>query len=204
MGRLLTMAEHRLERVCVFCGSQPGRDPAYLGAAVAVGRALADAGLTIVFGGGRIGMMGAVADAALAAGGKVIGVIPEALTQREIAHPGLTELHVVRSMHERKQMMADLADAFVMLPGGFGTLEEFCEILTWAQLGIHAKPSVLLDTKGYFSPLVAMFDHATAEGFLRPEHRALSTAVADPHELVALLASWRAPKLPRLIAARDL
>jgi hypothetical protein len=193
-----------LRRVCVFCGSQPGRDPAYLGAAVAVGRALADAGLTVVFGGGRIGMMGAVADAALAAGGEVVGVIPEALTQREIAHSGLTELRVVRTMHERKQMMADLADAFVMLPGGFGTFEEFCEILTWAQLGIHAKPCVLLNTKQYFAPLVAMFDHALAEGFLRPEHRALATAVDDPHALVALLATWQAPDLPQLVAAEDL
>jgi hypothetical protein len=149
-------------------------------------------------------MMGAVADAALAAGGEVVGVIPEALTQREIAHSGLTELRVVRTMHERKQMMADLADAFVMLPGGFGTFEEFCEILTWAQLGIHAKPCVLLNTKQYFAPLVAMFDHALAEGFLRPEHRALATAVDDPHALVALLATWQAPDLPQLVAAEDL
>ena len=146
--------------VCVFCGSQPGNDPAYLETARATGRLLAGAGIGLVYGGGRTGMMGAVADAALEAGGRVVGIIPEPLKRREVGHLGLDELVVVRSMHERKQMMADRAGAFVMLPGGFGTFEEFCEILTWAQLGMHDKPCVLVNTKGYYSPLVAMFDLA--------------------------------------------
>jgi uncharacterized protein (TIGR00730 family) len=135
--------------------------------------------------------MGAMADAALAEGGEVIGVIPEALAIKEVAHSGLTKLHVVDSMHTRKAMMADLSDAFVAMPGGFGTFEEFCEILTWAQLGIHRKPTGLLDVAGYYKSLIAMFDHAQAEGFLRPEHRALVFQSTGPDELLDQLAAWR-------------
>lgn len=192
-----------MRHVCVFCGSQPGRDPVYLESARAVGTVLAGSGLGVVYGGGRIGMMGAVADAALAAGGRVIGVIPAPLQRRELAHGGLTELHVVRSMHERKQMMADLSDAFVMLPGGFGTFEEFCEIVTWAQLGMHAKPCVLVNTRRYFEPLVAMFDHALVEGFVHEEHRALVRVAPSPAELVSALATYRAPPQPQWVTADD-
>ncbi len=152
-----------------------------------MGRALVERDLGLVFGGGRVGLMGAVADAVLAAGGEAIGVIPEALVQRELAHQGLTRLHVVGSMHERKALMADLADAFVALPGGFGTLDELAEILTWAQLGIHAKPIGLLDVDAYFAPLLAFFDRAAADGFLRTEHRRLLRLAGDADDLLAAL-----------------
>src|SRR4051812_49148308 len=150
-------------RVCVFCGSNPGARPEYAAAARAVGRALAERGRGLVYGGGNVGLMGVCADAALAAGGEVIGVIPDALQTAEVAHGGLTRLHVVRTMHERKALMADLSDAFAALPGGFGTLDELFEILTWAQLGIHAKPVAILNVAGFFDPLLAMLDHQTAE-----------------------------------------
>src|SRR5262245_7300943 len=152
-----------LGRICVFCGSNPGIDPAYGEAARAVGGLLAECGITLVYGGGRVGMMGAVADGALMAGGKVIGVIPEGLRRKELAYDGLTDRIVTTTMHEREQRMANLADGFIALPGGFGTFEEFCEILTWAQLGLHDKPCGLLSVKGYYSPLLALFDHAVGE-----------------------------------------
>ena len=155
-----------------------------------VGTTLARRGLRLVYGGGRVGLMGIVADAALAAGGEVIGVIPRALAEREIAHAGLTTLHVVASMHERKALMAELADGFLALPGGYGTLEEFCEVLTWAQLGIHAKPCALLDVDRFYAPLVAMFDGAVAEGFVRPDHRALVLAGDDPDELLTAMTRY--------------
>jgi uncharacterized protein (TIGR00730 family) len=154
-----------MEAVCVFCGSNVGRNPAYQEAAAAVGTALAKAGLKLVYGGGKIGLMGAVADATIASGGLAAGVMPRALFQREIAHAGLSELHVVETMHERKTKMADLADAFIALPGGAGTLEEFFEQWTWAQLGIHRKPCGLLNVQDYFSPLIAMMQKTVAEGF---------------------------------------
>ena len=156
-----------MERVCVFCGASPGRSPAYLEAARAFGTEAAGRGLGLVYGGGRVGMMGAVADAALAAGGEAVGVIPRELVQRELAHEGVTELRVVDSLHERKAMMAGLADAFVALPGGFGTLDELLEQLTWSQLGLHAKPIGLFDVEDYWRPLIALARHATAEGFVR-------------------------------------
>ncbi|MBU6364976.1 MAG: TIGR00730 family Rossman fold protein [Gemmatimonadetes bacterium] len=156
-----------MRRVAVYCASNSGARPAYERAAAALGRAFAEAGWAVVYGGGRVGMMGALADAALAAGGEVIGVIPHGLVQREVAHHRLTALHVVDSMHERKAMMADLADAFVTLPGGIGTLEEFFEAWTWGQLGVHRKPVALLDVDDYWAPLLAMLRHAEAEGFLR-------------------------------------
>jgi uncharacterized protein (TIGR00730 family) len=156
-----------VRRVCVFCGASSGRVPAYADAARAFGGALAARGLGLVYGGGRVGLMGAVADAALAAGGEVIGVIPQELVDRELAHTGVTELRVVGSLHERKALMAELSDAFVALPGGFGTLDELMEQLTWSQLGLHAKPVALLDVQGYWRPLISLARHATEEGFVR-------------------------------------
>ncbi|NEE03215.1 TIGR00730 family Rossman fold protein [Phytoactinopolyspora halotolerans] len=162
-----------LSRVCVFCGSNAGARPEYRTLAEELGARLAADGLTVVYGGARVGTMGAVSDAALAKGGEVIGVIPRVLVDREVARRDLTELHVVGSMHERKAMMNDLSDAFVVLAGGLGTFEELFEVATWGHLGLHRKPIVLLDRSGYFDPLLAMLDHAVDEGFLRPGARAL-------------------------------
>ena len=178
-----------MRRLCVFCGSSPGARPAYRRAAEELGALLAARGIELVYGGGRVGLMGALADAALAAGGRVIGVIPEALLAKEVGHAGLSELHVVPSMHVRKALMADLASAFVALPGGFGTFEELCEILTWTQLGLQRKPCGLLDVEGYYRPLLALFDGAVAEGFVRPEHRALALADTDAARLLDRLAA---------------
>ena len=162
-----------LRRICVFCGSSRGLRPEYQRAAEELGRYLATHKIGLVYGGGNVGLMGAIADAALAAGGEVIGVIPQAIVDREIAHRGVTELRIVSSMHERKALMADLSDAFIAMPGGFGTFEEFCEVLTWSQLGIHKKPCGLLNIEDYYTPLLAMFDHAVAERFVREENRSL-------------------------------
>jgi uncharacterized protein (TIGR00730 family) len=188
-----------MKRVCVFCGSSPGARAGYADAATALGRALARRGIGLVTGGGRVGLMGVVADAALAAGGEVIGVIPEALLEWEVAHEGLTELRVVASMHERKAAMADLSDAFAALPGGFGTLEEFCEVLTWSQLGLHAKPCGLVNVAGYYDPFLAMLDHAVTERFLRREHRALVLADEAPDSLLDQLAAFRPPLFEKWI-----
>lgn len=182
-----------MRRVCVYCGSSPGRKLSYLREARHLGRLLAERRIGLVYGGASVGLMGAVADAALGAGGEVLGVIPRNLEQREIGHRGLTKLHVVGSMHERKQKMADLSDAFVALPGGLGTLEELSETLTWSILGLHAKPLGLLDVDGYWAPLLAFLDHAVAEGFLRPEHRALVLDDGDAPRLLDRLAAWRPP-----------
>jgi len=187
----------KLGRICVFCGSSPGADPAYRAAAVATGGLLARRGLGLVFGGGHVGLMGAVADAALAAGGEAVGVIPRGLQIRELGHEGLTELRIVDSMHERKALMAELSDGFVALPGGMGTLEEVAEALTWAQLGIHRKPVGLLDVKGYWGPLTAFLDHAVAEGFLRPDQRRLCLVAGEPEGLLDHMAAWEPPELPR-------
>ncbi|MEJ0084095.1 MAG: TIGR00730 family Rossman fold protein [Pseudomonadota bacterium] len=157
--------------VCVFCGSAPGARPSYSAAARELGGALAKAGATLVYGGGRLGLMGIAADAVLAAGGRVIGVIPRMLIERELAHPHLTEQHVVDTMHERKTLMADLSDAFVGLPGGMGTFDELVEIVTWAQLGLHAKPVIIANIENYFAPLYAMLDHAVTEQFVTPVSR---------------------------------
>ena len=156
-----------LRRVCIFCGSSPGTNGLYREAARTVGRLLCQRGLELVYGGGNVGLMGAVADGCLQDGGRVIGVIPEALKKKELAHSGLTELRVVGSMHERKALMADLSDAFIALPGGYGTWDEFCEILTWSQLGIQRKACALLNVNGYYDPLLAMADRAVSEGFLK-------------------------------------
>lgn len=173
--------------VCVFCGSSSGRVPAYADTARRLGDAIARQNLRLVYGGGRVGLMGQVADAVLAGGGEVVGVIPQRLSHHEIAHPGLTELHVVESMHVRKAMMADFSDAFIALPGGFGTLDELCEILTWAQLGLHDKPIVLLDVDDYFASLMRFFDRAVADGFVRPRNRELIRYAADVEGALSLL-----------------
>jgi uncharacterized protein (TIGR00730 family) len=173
--------------VCVYCGSSLGADPAYSEAAQALASGLARRGITVVYGGAQVGLMGALANAALAAGGEVVGVIPQQLVDREIAHRGLTELHVVATMHERKALMAELSDAFVALPGGIGTLEELIEMYTWAQLGLHAKPLAVLNTLGYYEPLAAFLEQAVDPGFLPGERRAALTVAADPD---ALLAAW--------------
>jgi len=165
--------------ICVFCGASAGANPAYLAAARAVGAALAGRGIELVYGGGRVGLMGAVADAALAAGGRVTGVIPLALVERELAHPGLSDLRIVTTLHERKALMAELSDAFLALPGGLGTLEELAEVLSWAQLGLHTKPIGALDVEGYFDGLAAYLDHATAEGFIAPDQRGLLAIETD-------------------------
>lgn len=179
--------------ICVFCGSSRGRGTRYADAAAAMGRTLAERGIGLVYGGAHIGTMGVVADAALAAGGSVVGVIPESMVEREIAHSGLTELHVVADMHQRKAMMAELADGFVALPGGAGTLEELFEIWTWAQIGLHAKPIGLLDVAGFYRPLTAMVDHMVTEGFLRPAYRDTLAVETDPARLLDLLAGQPAP-----------
>jgi uncharacterized protein (TIGR00730 family) len=157
--------------ICVYCGSAVGVRAEYRSIATELGTAIAHADFRLVYGGAHVGLMGVIADAVLAAGGEVIGIIPQQLADREVAHRGLTELHVVRSMHERKHMMAELADAFVALPGGYGTLDELCEVLGWAQLAIHEKPIILLDTADYWQPLFAMLDRAVEEGFLQSQHR---------------------------------
>jgi uncharacterized protein (TIGR00730 family) len=176
-----------LRSVCVFCGSNPGTDPAYVAAAQAVGAALAERGIGVVFGGGRVGLMGALADAAQAAGGRVTGVIPSDLMAREIGHTGIDDLRVVGSMHERKALMAELSDAFVALPGGIGTLEELFEVYTWAQLGIHAKPIGLLDVAGFYAPLAAFLDQLVEHGFLPRTTRDALTVSGDFAELLAAL-----------------
>jgi uncharacterized protein (TIGR00730 family) len=170
-----------VRRVCVFCGASSGRDPAYAAAARALGAAVAGRGVGLVYGGGRVGLMGALADAVLAAGGQVTGVIPTALVERELAHGGLDDLRVVGSLHERKALMSELADAFIALPGGFGTLDELMEQLTWSQLGLHEKPIGLLDVAGYWGTLIAFARHATDAGFVR-EADLRSIAVADDAE----------------------
>jgi uncharacterized protein (TIGR00730 family) len=182
-----------VRRICVFCGSNPGRRPEYAGAAREMGRVLVERGVGLVYGGGKVGLMGIVADTVLAGGGEVAGVIPEALVAREVGHAGLTALHVVRTMHERKALMADLADGFVALPGGFGTFEEFCEVLTWSQLGFHPKPCGLLNVAGYYDPLLALFDRAVEEGFVPPRHRALVIEETDPARLLDRFAAFRPP-----------
>lgn len=179
-----------MRAVCVFCGSLPGDDPRYAEDAGALGRELAGRGLRLVYGGARVGTMGVLADAALAAGGTVVGVIPRHMARGEVAHGGLTELHVVGSMHQRKALMAELADGFVALPGGLGTLDELAEILTWAQLGLHAKPVALLDRHGYFDHLLRFVDHAVAEGFVRARHRSLLLAGHRAGPVLDAMARW--------------
>jgi uncharacterized protein (TIGR00730 family) len=183
--------------VCVFCGASSGRLAAYADAARSLGAAVARRGFGLVYGGGRVGLMGAVADGALAAGGEVTGVIPQELVDRELAHGGLTRLHVVESLHERKALMAGLSDAFIALPGGFGTLDELLEQLTWSQLGLHAKPIGLLDAEGYWGPLIALARHATAEGFVREADLAAIAVAGDAEALLDRLGALVTEPRPR-------
>jgi len=186
----------QLKRVCVFCGSSRGHRPTYAATARALGQALVRRGLGLVFGGGHIGLMGVIADAVLEAGGEAVGVIPKALVDRELAHTRLTTMHIVETMHQRKALMADLADGFVALPGGFGTADELFEILTWAQLGIHAKPVGLLDSDGFFAPLLSWLDRAVQEGFIDPGHRGLLLESATPDDILDGLCAFRPQQLP--------
>jgi uncharacterized protein (TIGR00730 family) len=183
-----------LSSVCVFCGSNAGVDPAYLEAARHVGRGLAERGMRLVYGGAHVGMMGALADAAMTAGGEVTGVIPRQIVDLEVAHDAVADLRIVDSMHERKALMADLSDAFVALPGGIGTLEELFEVFTWAHLGLHRKPLGLLDVAGYYAPLEAMLDHAVDQRFLRPETRAMLVRDDSLDALLERFDAWEPPR----------
>lgn len=187
-----------MKRVCVFCGSAAGRRPAYADLARALADALARRGLGLVYGGGSVGLMGVLADAVLETGGEVIGVLPRGLASKELAHEGLTQLHVVGSMHERKALMASLADGFIALPGGLGTMEELVEVLTWAQLGIHRKPVGLLDVADYWSGLQTLLTHAAAEGFVRPEYAGLLLTETDPGALLDRFDRWHPLDGPRV------
>jgi uncharacterized protein (TIGR00730 family) len=190
-------------RVCVFCASSRGSHPAYADVAAELGTTLAVKGVEVVYGGGDVGLMGVVADAALAAGGSVTGVMPKALVAKEIAHRGLTDLRITSSMHDRKAVMADLAYGFIALPGGLGTLDELCEILTWAQLGLHTKPVVLLDVDGFWAPFRMLLDRAVAAGFLRPVHREMAHVAGSVGEALALLEAPPPPPVHKWIDKDD-
>lgn len=184
-----------MKRVAVFCGSRMGASKSYREGAIALGKELASRGIALVYGGASVGIMGVIADTVLAEGGQVIGVIPEVLMDREIAHPDLTELIVVSSMHERKAKMTELADGFISMPGGAGTLEEFFEIYTWAQIGIHQKPNGLLNINGFYEPLVSMFDHMVKEQFVEEKHRSMVLVEADPKVLLDQFQAYKAPSV---------
>ncbi|QXP83657.1 TIGR00730 family Rossman fold protein [Methylococcus sp. ANG] len=192
-----------LKSVCVYCGSSAGERPEYFDEAHRFGRLLAARGIRLVYGGASVGLMGAVADAALAAGGEVVGVIPHALVAKEIAHAGLTDLVVTGSMHERKARMAELSDGFVALPGGIGTFEELFEAWTWAQLGIHHKPCALLNVAGYYDRLVAFLEHAAGEGFMRRLHRSMLLVARQPEELLEAFAAYRPPEVETWVRADE-
>lgn len=183
-----------MKSICVFCGSSVGVRPEYADAARQLGALLAERGIGLVYGGGRVGLMGVIADAVLTHGGHVSGIIPEFLFKKEIEHKDVSDLRVVGSMHERKALMADLADGFIALPGGWGTLDEFCEILTWAQLGLHTKPCGLLNVSGYYDSFLHFFDTATTEGFVQPQYRALVLADTDPARLLDRMAAYQPPQ----------
>lgn len=186
-----------LRRICVFCGSSRGARPEYAEAAIRLGEELVARNVALVYGGAGVGLMGLLADSVLRGGGEAIGVIPRALMDREIAHPSLTELHVVESMHERKAMMAALADAFIAMPGGFGTFEEFCEAVTWTQLGLHQKRCGVLNISGFYDSLLALFDRAVSDGLLKPQNRAIVAAASDPASLLDALARPPDPAEPK-------
>jgi uncharacterized protein (TIGR00730 family) len=193
-----------VHRLCVFCGSSPGARPAYGEAAEELGRLLVAEGIGLVYGGGKVGLMGRLADAVLAEGGEAIGVIPEALVAKEIGHPGLDDMRVVGSMHERKALMADLADAFVALPGGLGTVEELFEVYTWAQLGLHRKPCALLDVEGYYEGIATFLDHAVRERFVREDHRDMLIVEREPRVLLERLRAFEpAAVMPKWIDRRE-
>lgn len=188
-----------MNAICVYCGSRSGNRPEYAASARSLAEGLLERGIGLVYGGASVGIMGLLADAMLAGGGRVIGVIPAALSAREIAHQGLTELRVTRSMHERKLLMAELADGFIALPGGIGTLEELFEIWTWAQLGLHAKPCGLLNVAGYYDGLAAFLDHTVAEGFLQPQYRTMLCMETSPQRLLARLQEYVAPSVEKWV-----
>jgi len=188
-----------LNRICVFAGSNSGSRADYISAARDLGRIIAERQLGLVYGGARVGLMGALADEALSGGARVIGVMPEALVAKEVAHRGLTELKVVKSMHERKALMNDLADGFVALPGGWGTVEEFFEVLTWGQLGFHRKPCGLLNINGYFDRLLSFVEHSVAEGFVRREQLAMISVSDSPNQLLDAMATYKAPTVEKWI-----
>ena len=186
-------------RICIFSGSNPGRLPEYFSAATAFGAALADAGIGLVYGGASVGLMGAAADAALARGGEVIGVIPQSLVDKELAHKGLNDLRVTGSMHERKALMADLSDGFIALPGGVGTLEELFEIWTWAQLGFHKKGVGLLNVEGFYDRLIGFLDHVAAEQFMKQPHRDMLIVEREPDAMIARMKSYEPPVVTKWI-----
>jgi uncharacterized protein (TIGR00730 family) len=190
----VTATAHQLRRVCVFCGSSRGANAAYATAAEQAGRELVSRNIELVYGGGNVGLMGILADSVLQAGGRIIGVIPEALVAKEVAHRGLPELKVVRTMHERKALMSDLADGFIALPGGMGTFEELFEVLTWAQLGLHSKPCALLNANGFFKPMLHLLDHAVEEHFIRAAHRAMVLVESDIGLLLDRMARHHVPR----------
>jgi uncharacterized protein (TIGR00730 family) len=193
----------RRTRLCVFCGSSTGADPAFRQAAESLGAALVRQEITLIYGGGNIGLMGVIADRVMQGGGRVIGVIPKQLQDKELAHHGITDLRVVGSMHQRKALMAELAEGFVALPGGYGTLEEFSEVLTWSQLGLHTKPMGLLNVSGYFDHLLRFLDHAVEVQLLRPEHRCLVLESANADQLLERMHHWQAPSLPKWIESDE-
>lgn len=188
-----------IQALCVFCGANYGKRPSYREAALRVGEALAQRGITLVYGGGNVGLMGALADACLGARGRVVGVIPRALAEKEIAHRNISEMHVVGSMHERKALMADLADAFLTLPGGFGTWDEFCEALTWSQLGLQKKACAFLNIEGYYDALLAMAERAAEDGFIRAEHRELLLVDTEPERIIDRLQTYEVPYVPKWV-----
>lgn len=193
-----------MKRICVYCGSSPGESPEYMEAARILGRELVKRDITLVYGGAHVGIMGEIADTVLAAGGEVIGIMPKALADKEIAHNGLTELRVVGSMHERKAMMADLSDGFIALPGGMGTLEEIFEVLTWSQLGYHRKPCSLLNIKGYYDSLTQFLDHTVEEGFVKSVHRGMILIEDNTEKLLDLMAEYESPKVDKWIGRNEI
>ena len=199
MGELYNQLLMPFRRLCVFCGSYTGRRPAYRDAAEQLGLLLVERGIELVYGGGNIGLMGVLADTILARGGRAIGVIPESLMGKKVGHTGLTELRIVNSMHQRKALMSDLADGFIALPGGFGTVEEFCEVVTWSQLGLQSKPCGLLNVENYYAPLLELFDHAVREGFLREGNRMLVLDDDDPERLLGKMAAFKEAPVGRWI-----
>ena len=192
-----------IRSLCVFCGSNSGNDPIYANIARDFGALLAQSDIALVYGGGQVGLMGIVADAVLAGGGKAIGVIPRMLWDREVGHRNLTELHVVETMHERKAMMASLSDAFVALPGGLGTLEEIFEVWTWAQLGIHRKPLGFLDANGFYAPLLTFLDRAVDAGFIRAQHRSMAIVDVDPALLLRRMSEYQPPVVEKWLSERS-
>jgi len=192
-----------MKRICVYCGSSIGNQPIHREAALAMGAVLASRRIGLVYGGGNVGLMGVIADAVLAGGGEVIGVIPQSLADREIAHSGVTDLRVVDSMHTRKALMADLSDAFIAMPGGVGTFEEFFEAVTWTQLGVHRKPCGLLNAGGFYTPLALFIDQAVTDGFIKPAHRAAIVVDDDPERLVNALAAVKLPDVAKWIRPEE-